>query len=264
MQIKNITIGDGHPKILGVLNISPESFFSDSFTPIHNLLGRVEEMKRDGADIIDVGARSTALGAPAISVSEEKTRIADALAELAGTDIPFSLDTMHPQVLKTALHYDIAAINDISGLLNPEFAKLAADSGLPVISMASLSSPGDALCFADTFAACAAVLKRAETYNIENLILDPGIGKWSEKRTAEADWELCRRFAELKEFDRPLLCAVSRKAFIGEALKREPQDRLFGTLAVEFALCKTGADILRVHDVAEARDVIAVFEKIRQ
>lgn len=263
MQIQNIRIGDGHPKILGVLNISPESFFTDSFTPIRLVLHRVEQMRRDGADIIDLGARSTALSAPALSVAEEKNRVVTALRELEDADIPFSLDTMYPEVLEAALHYNISAVNDISGLLNPGFARLAADSGLPVISMASEKLPGDALSFAETKEACAAVLERAAAYEIDNLILDPGIGRWTAERTGEADWELCRGFAQLKSFGRPLLAAVSRKAFIGEALGREPQDRLSGTLAVEYALCEAGADLLRVHDVAAARDVIAVFEKLR-
>ncbi|HJJ48275.1 MAG TPA: dihydropteroate synthase [Methanocorpusculum sp.] len=264
MQIGKIRIAQGQPKILGVLNISPESFFTDSFTPIRQLLHRVEQMRRDGADIIDLGARSTALNALPLSVAEEKSRVTAALAELKDADIPFSLDTMHAEVLEAALRFDIAAVNDISGLLHPAFAHLAADSGLPVICMASQKTPGDALSFAETKAACAAVLDRAAAYEIENLILDPGVGRWSEARTSEADWELCRRFGELKTFGRPLLAAVSRKAFIGTALGREPQERLAGTLGVEFALCEAGADLLRVHDVAAARDIIAVFEKLRR
>jgi len=268
MKIHNITIGDGVPKILGVLNISPESFYSDSFTPEKEILRRVDAMKRDGADIIDLGARSTALHAPPLSAAEEKERVISALRKLdeagAGDDVVLSLDTMYPEVLCAALHFDLSVINDVSGLLNPEFAKLAADSGLAVISMASVSAPGDALDFFGTLAGMGAVLKRAESFGIDELILDPGIGKWSSARSSAADWELCRRYPELKEFGRPLLAAVSRKAFIGDALNRGPKERLAGSLGVAFALCEAGADLLRVHDVAETADIISVYLKLRR
>lgn len=264
MQIQNVHIGNGKPKILGVLNVSPESFFTDSFTPTHQILRRAEQMKRDGADIIDLGARSTALNAPPLSVAEEKERILSALHELGDHDMPLSLDTMHTEVLEAALHFDISAINDINGLLDVKFAKTAADSGLPVISMASHQFPGDAADFSATKRGISEVLNRAEKYKIEQLILDPGIGKWTAGRSSEADWELCRRFGELKSFGHPLLAAVSRKAFIGDVLQKGPQERLFGTLAVQFALLEAGADLLRVHDVGAARDLITVFYKLRR
>ena len=263
-QIKNVPIGDGVPKILGVLNISPESFFTDSFTPTNQVGRRIELMKRDGAEIIDLGARSTALSAPPLSVAEEKERVVAALRELGDPGVPLSLDTMHSEVLEAALHYDISAVNDISGLLNPDFARIAADSGLPVIAMASHKRPGDAENIAQTRCAIREVISRAESYGITDLILDPGVGKWAETRSSGADWELCRNFAGLKEFGCPVLAAVSRKAFIGEAINRPPQERLAGTLAVQFALLEAGADLVRVHDVRAAKDMITVFTMLRR
>ncbi|MBR4988262.1 MAG: dihydropteroate synthase [Methanocorpusculum sp.] len=263
IRIKSVSVGGNNPpRILGVLNISPESFFSDSFTPCSQVFRRAEEMRRAGADIIDLGARSTALNAPPISAAEEKERVVTALKDLDGCGIPISLDTCRPEVLTAALHYDIALVNDISGLTDVGYAKAVADSGLPAILMAADTVPGDPLTFAETEAAISLVLSRAETYGIEDIILDPGVGKWTDARTSEADWELCRRFSALQEYNLPLLAAVSRKSFIGECLNKPSHERLFGSLAVFYHLMEAGADLLRVHDVGPAADFVRVFTRL--
>lgn len=260
VNIKNIGIGNGNPpRVMGVLNISPESFFSDSFVPLEKITFRVGQMLREGADIIDLGARSTALSAPRISVAEEKERVLTALKELKDTGAVFSLDTMYAEVLEAALHYDIAAINDISGLSNERYAKIAADSGLPVIGMTTHKIPGDPTTISSTHEALKEIISRAEYYGIDQLILDPGIGKWVAERSSEADWELCRRFSEMKAYGYPLLGAVSRKLFIGEALNKPPQGRLYGSLGVLYGLLEGGADIVRVHDVAASKDIVTVY-----
>ena len=263
IRIKTVSVGGNNPpRILGVLNISPESFFTDSFTPCSQVFRRMEEMRRAGADIIDLGARSTALNAPPISAAEERERVISALRDLDGCGIPISLDTCRAEVLTAALHYDIALVNDISGLSDESYAKSVADSGLPATLMASNTIPGDPLNFDETKSAMSTVLSRAEKYGIENIILDPGVGKWTAERTSEADWELCRRFSELKAYDLPLLAAVSRKSFIGERLNKPPHERIFGSLAVFYHLMEAGADLLRVHDVGAASDFVKVFTRL--
>ena len=247
---------------MGVLNISPESFFSDSFTPCDQVVTRVEEMIREGADIIDLGARSTALNSPPLTVAEERGRVITAMKKLDGYGAVLSLDTMYPEVLDAALHYDLAAINDINGLGNPAYARLAADSGLPVIAMAAHKLPGDPLDRAGTHAAMQEILDRAGQYGITDIILDPGVGKWVADRSTAADWDLCRQFAELKRYGCPLLAAVSRKTFIGDCIGKPAHERLYGTLGVLFYLLENGADLIRVHDVGAARDVVRVFEQL--
>lgn len=265
VRIKNVGVGGNNPpKILGVLNISPESFFSDSFTPVNMVAGRAEKLIREGADVIDVGARSTALNAPPLSIAEEKERVVSALKELNEFSLPMSIDTMHSEVLESALRFDISAVNDISGLVNESYAKIASDSGLPVIAMAAHKIPGDPTDISSTHTAMNKIIERAEKFGIENLILDPGVGKWVQNRSSEADWELCRRFAELKKYGYPLLGAVSRKLFIGECVNQPPQGRLFGSLAVLFSLLESGADLVRVHDVSATRDLISVFQKLKE
>lgn len=262
-SVKNICVGDGcSPKIMGVVNISPESFFTDSFTSCEKIFEKVCAEIDAGADIIDIGARSTALHAPPLSVAEEKDRVVTALKELRGVDAVFSLDTMYPKVLDAALRFDLSIINDISGLTNECYAKVASDSGLPVIAMAAKKVPGDPLNFFETKTSLENILSRANNFGIEKIILDPGVGRWVPERTADADWELCRNFSDLKSFGCPLLAAVSRKTFIGEATLKLPQDRLYGTLGVLFYLLLNGADILRVHDVSAAKDLVAVYGKL--
>ena len=264
-HVKGIHIGRPCPVLMGVLNISPESFYPGSFVPISAMHETAGQMITDGADILDIGARSTAPGSPPISVSEETTRIKESLSELKGEDYVISIDTMHPEVLNAALHFDISLANDISGLQNPDLAQLISDAGLPAVLMASGKSPGDARSLQDTHAAIRSVLTRAQDLGIEEIILDPGIGKWIPERTAEDDWELCRHFHELSVYDLPLLAAVSRKSFIGELTGKPPTGRLAGTLAVTTRLLENGASVIRAHDIPETRDVIkSVMHLMRQ
>ena len=264
-HVKGIHIGRPCPVLMGVLNISPESFDPGSFVPISAMHETAGQMITDGADILDIGARSTAPGSPPISVSEETTRIKESLSELKGEDYVISIDTMHPEVLNAALHFDISLANDISGLQNPDLAQLISDAGLPAVLMASGKSPGDARSLQDTHAAIRNVLTRAQDLGIEEIILDPGIGKWIPERTAEDDWELCRHFHELSVYDLPLLAAVSRKSFIGELTGQPPTGRLAGTLALTTRLLENGASVIRAHDIPETSDVIkSVMHLMRQ
>ena len=243
---------------MGVLNISPESFYPGSFVPLSSLRETAAEMIDGGAQILDVGARSTAPWSTPISISDERERIKTALTELEGLGFPVSIDTMHPEVLRTALRFNIDMVNDISGLSNPSMASITADAGLPAILMATKKNPGDAGSFTETLNLLKLVLSRVEEARISDVILDPGVGRWIPGRTAEKDWEICRRFEELTSFERPLLAAVSRKSFIGDATGRTPDERLAGTLAVTHELIRKGASVIRTHDIRETQDIIKI------
>lgn len=255
-HIRDIHVGRQHPVLMGVLNISPESFYTGSYVPVSAVHEAAGKMFDEGAEILDIGARSTAPGSPPLSVYEETARMKECLAELQGEDYIISIDTVHPQVLDAALRFDICLANDISGLCNPELGKVINDAGLPVILMASGESPGDARSLADTHNSIKKVLNRAHECEIFDIILDPGIGKWVPGRNAENDWELCRHFHELTAYGLPLLAAVSRKSFIGELTGQPPAGRLAGTLAVTSRLIMEGASVIRAHDIPETRDVI--------
>lgn len=263
--IKGLQVGDGAPpRLMGVVNCSPESFYTGSYTPPEEVFSRACLLVNEGAEIIDVGARSTAPGAPQISRNEETRRMERALSALEGSGIRVSVDTMDPVVLEACMDYDIAAVNDISGLLDPEYAAIVAESGLPALLMASQNAVGDALTVKETHRALSMVENRAHYAGVTEYVLDPAIGLWQQNRTVDLDWELCRNFREFAVYMRPLLAAVSRKTFLGGLAGKPPAGRLPASLAMASILVFHGADIIRTHDVADTRDAILVAERMRR
>lgn len=263
--INGITIGGDAPvRVMGAINCSPESFYVDSFIPTKEIHAKAVEMVDAGADILDLGARSTAPNAQAISGAEEAKRIDEALKELDGTGFTVSVDTMNPGVLDVCLKHEIHAVNDIAGFCSEAYVKRVADAGLPAIVMATDYTPGDAVGVEATHKALATVMQRCSTAGIDNYVLDPGIGLWTPFRSVDDDWELSRRFEEFLRYDRPLLAAVSRKSFIGHLLEKSPEERLYGSLAVTMTLLEKGAAMVRTHDVKATVDTVRVFERLEK
>lgn len=261
--VNKLTIGgDAPPRVMGVINCSPESFYTDSYIPTNEIHAKAVEMIEAGADMIDLGARSTAPNAQAINGTTEGERIDAALKELKGTGFTVSVDTMNPWVLDICLKHEIHAVNDIAGFSSPVYAKKVADAGLPAIIMAADYTPGDAVGLEATHKALATVVKRCETAGVDNFILDPAVGAWTPFRSFDDDWELCCHYETFLQYDRPILAAVSRKSFIGSLVNREPADRLAGSLAVTMALLQKGASLVRTHDVPQTVDTIHVFSRM--
>lgn len=248
--------------LMGIINISPESFFSGSYVPDEKIRIKAEAMVEQGADIIDIGGRSTAPGSRIISIAEEKERLISALKTLDGSGISISVDTMYPDVLRSALNHDVHVVNDISGLANPEIAKIMGEHKIPGILMATHHTPGDCRNFQETVLALETVTNRAKEAGIGEYVLDPGVGRWIPERNPDADFELCRRFHELSVFERPLLAAVSRKSFLGSVTGRGPENRLAATLAVTTGLVHSGAAMIRTHDIPETKDLIEVLSAL--
>jgi len=261
--INKLTLGgDALPRVMGVINCSYESFYHDSYIPANEVHAKAVEMVEAGADILDIGARSTAPNAQAISGAEEASRIDVALKDLDGTGFTISVDTMNPWVLDVCLKHDIHAVNDIAGFASAAYAKRVADAGLPAFVMATDYIPGDAVGVDATEKTLQTVIGRCKAAGIDNYVLDPGVGLWTPFRSFDEDWELCRHFDRFKKFDRPLLAAISRKSFIGNLVNREPEQRLAGSLAVTIFLLQKGASIVRTHDVKETVDAIRVHERM--
>ena len=261
--INKVVIGSDSPvRVMGVINCSPESFYTDSYIAPAEVRKKAEEMVAAGADIIDLGARSTAPHAQAISQTMEAERIDAALKELDGSGITVSVDTMSPWVLEVCLKHDVHAANDIAGFASPAYAKRVAEAGLPAILMATDYQPGDAVGLEATHKALAGVVKRCADAGVDNFVLDPGVGLWTPFRSFDDDWELCSRYETFQRYDRPVLAAVSRKSFIGSIVNREPQDRLAGSLAVTMTLLQKGASLVRTHDVPETVDIIRVYNRL--
>jgi dihydropteroate synthase len=261
--VGGITIGQGFPvRLMGVINCSPESFFHGSYVRPGTVRIHAEEMVSEGADIIDIGARSTAPLSPPVSEETETERILAALSELDGSGIPVSVDTMRRGVLEPCLDHDIRAVNDISGFADPAYARRVGDAGLPAILMASRDLPGDAAGWDDTLANLSLVVSRCEAAGVSGYVLDPGIGLWTPGRTTTLDWEICRNFDTCARFGRPILAAVSRKTFLGEPGGRPPEDRLPASLGLTALLIGKGADLVRTHDVSETAAVIRMAARV--
>lgn len=256
--------------IMGILNITPDSFSGDGMlnesATLTAVTIRAEAMLKEGADILDVGGESTRPGAQLVSLQEELDRVIPVIEALHNRfDVPISIDTYKASVAEAALKAGVAWINDIWGLrADPRMAEIAAKFDAPLALMHNRSKPSQAELqqllggryigvpyenlFEDVKNELLESVKIAHAAGVkdERIILDPGIGFG---KTVEQNLELINRLNEIKELGYPVLLGVSRKSFIGYTLTLPPDERLEGTAAACTVGIMRGANILRVHDV---------------
>lgn len=266
--IAGITVGDAHPvRIMGVINLSGESFYKGSVTEPGNVVPAAEQMVAEGADFIDVGARSTWPMADKITKEEERRRLIPALKQLIGNvDVPISVDTQCADLARDALEMGARIINDVSGLgADPGMAEVVHEYGCPVVVMASERVPGDVIGMDAVMDSLDRIIRNAEDTGIapDQIIIDPAIGKWVPEKVPMYDFETIDQMERLKVFGKPVLAAISRKSFIGEVLDKLPADRLMGSIAATAIAVYKGAHIIRTHDVADTGDAIRVAEAIK-
>ena len=260
------------PLIMGILNVTPDSFSDGNlYYDQQRAIDRALEMVAEGADIIDIGGESTRPGAAPVSTEDELKRVIPVIAGLAGkTACPISIDTWKSPVASAAIDAGAAIINDISGFnLDPQMAAIAARSGAGVVLMHTRGTPQsmqhDSV-YADLIGEIIHSLLHSLSMAVEagidqeRIAIDPGIGF---AKTAAHNLEILRRLREFTSIGLLLLVGSSRKAFIGTALNREIGQRIFGTAATVALAVNNGADILRVHDVCEMRDVADMAHTIR-
>jgi dihydropteroate synthase len=267
-------VGEGCPiAIMGAINVSPESFYPGSVaTGPDALLRTAAAMVEAGADLIDVGARSTApYRGGDVSEGDEQARLGRAVEILvAKLPVPVSADTMRPGPARVALEAGARVINDVTGLADPVVAALTAAHGAAVVLMASPPAGGTGAGgpIEGVHGLLAAALGRARAAGVpdDRIVLDPGIGFFREERCGWADWDLgvLAGLRRLHGLGRPLCVGVSRKSFLGAVTGRaEPAARLAASLAATAAAVLGGAHLVRTHDVAETRDAVRVAERIR-
>ncbi|MCK4354222.1 MAG: dihydropteroate synthase [Dehalococcoidia bacterium] len=255
--------------IMGIVNLSPDSFAGDGLSNIEAAVGQAKRMAIEGADILDIGGESTRPSSTPISVDEELGRVIPALEKLAEeVTLPLSIDTYKLEVARKALDAGVNMINDIWGLKQePGLAELAAQRKVPLILMSNQRdiSPHHDVIFPDIITAVIADLHRAIQQALamgvppENIIIDPGIGFG---KTQEQNLELMRRLEELKRLGKPILLASSRKSIIGRVLNSPPEQSLEGTMATVAIGIAKGVDIVRVHDVKEIARVCKMSDAI--
>ena len=263
-----VPVGDSHPvRLMGIINLSRESFYKGSVAGPHEALSLAAAMQEQGADIIDLGAVSTAPGSPPISEAVERERLFPALKNiLDNLDITISIDTQRASIAGDALSRGAACINDVSGLSDPNMAASVAEYDGSLIIMASRQRAGDLLQINEIIALLGERVRAAAQAGIcpAKISVDPGIGKWIPEKTPAHDLAILDGMLRLRVLQRPVVAAISRKSFIGERLhKPDPFQRLAGTLAATAIAVYLGAHIVRTHDIAASRDTIAMAKAIR-
>ncbi|OYU40723.1 MAG: dihydropteroate synthase [Pseudorhodobacter sp. PARRP1] len=258
------------PRIMGILNVTPDSFSDGGlFLRPEAALMQARKMAA-GADILDIGGESTRPGAAEVEAAEEAARTAPVIAALrdGGLDVPISIDTRKTSVAKAAFAAGATILNDVTALqFDPAMAAAAAGSGCPVILMHSIATPqtmqndphyDDVLL--DVYDALAARLAEAEAAGIPRakLAVDPGIGFG---KTLQHNLILLARLSLFHNLGVPVLLGASRKRFIGTiSAESDAQKRLPGSLAVALAGVAQGMQMIRVHDVAETRQALSLWQ----
>ena len=262
----------GDPWLMGIVNASPESF-SDAGgrRTLEERLALARELVGAGARIIDIGGESGVTNRPALDPAAEIERVVPLIERVAGElDVLVSVDTYKPPVARRAIAAGAAIVNDVSGLRDPELAEVCAQTGAGLVLMHTRAAPKqklldpslDGRVLADVREFLRERLALAVRRGVapEQVMLDPGpdFGK-TPAQTVEA----LRGLSTLHDLGRPLLLAVSRKDFVGAITGRRPRSRLAGTLAAVGCGVDAGAHVLRVHDVAEVADFLAVRAALR-
>ena len=263
----------GRTLVMGVINVTPDSFSDGGKTlDAERAIERGLQLAAEGVDIIDVGGESTRPDAMGIPVEVELARIQPVVSRLARiASLPISLDTTKSEVARAGLDAGAEIVNDVSGLAaDPAMAPLVAERGCGIVLMHMRGTPQDMMSRAEYRDVVGEVigeldqaLGRARAAGIpdDHVCIDPGYGF---AKDAEQCFQLLRRQRELLQLGRPVLAGVSRKSFIGRAIGHPPAERLYGTLAAVTLAVANGAAIVRVHDVAAARDAVAVADAFRR
>jgi dihydropteroate synthase len=261
-------LAQGRPVVMGVLNITPDSFSDGGrFLDPAKAIAQAERMVADGADIIDVGAESTRPygGMQPVSAEEERVRLAPIFEKVVALGAPVSIDTLKAEVAAWALDRGAVMINDVWGLQRDRaLATLAAERKVPIVIMHNREKADpDIDILADMEAFFEKSLAIADEAGVarEQIVLDPGIGFG---KTPEQSMAAIARLGRLKAFGLPLLVGASRKRFISAVTPSEPDHRLGGSIAAHLLAVENGAAIVRVHDVAETVQALRVAAAIRR
>lgn len=258
------------PKVMGILNVTPDSFFDGGrYTNDREVLQRVEQMLVDGATFIDVGGYSSKPNAAAVSVQEEKARTVPVVASILQyfPEAIVSIDTFRSEVAQLCLDQGAAIVNDISaGFLDPLMMKIVANYQVPYIMMHMKGTPQTMSTLAqydDLFKEIlfyfSERIAAARSLGISDLIVDPGFGF---AKTIDQNFELLRHLDLFTSLELPVLAGVSRKSMIHKTLQIKPEEALNGTTVLNTLALDKGAAILRVHDVKEAVETIKLWEKV--
>jgi len=260
-----------HPRIMGIINVTDDSFYSGSrHTSPGDILSVAGKMLGEGADILDIGGCSTRPGAKAVPEAIERERVCRAAEIILSryTDAVISVDTYRASVAEAAVtNAGASIINDISGgEMDSGMFPLVTKLNVPYIMMHMQGTPetmqqsphyDDVV--ADILVWFGSRVAKLRGAGVTDIILDPGFGFG---KSSADNFEMLRRFSAFRIAGLPLMAGISRKSMVWKTLNINPDEALVGTAALNMAALMNGASLLRVHDVREAREVITLFEKI--
>ncbi len=271
IKINNKIIDFSTPKIMGILNLTPDSFYDGGkYIDNDSLLKKTEDMILAGADIIDIGAVSTKPGADDVTINEELKRIIEPI-KLLSSAFPktiFSIDTYRAKVAEESIAAGAHIINDISGgTMDPQMFETIAMLKVPYILMHIQGTPQtmqehpiteNIIDIVKSFFQNA--VTKLIKLGVEDIILDPGFGFG---KSLECNYVLLKNMEKVRINNLPVLTGISRKSMINKVLNTKPDEALNGTTALNTIALLHGTNILRVHDAKEAKEVVDIFEFIR-
>lgn len=260
------------PKVMGILNVTPDSFFSESRVRSNEkMLSKVASMLHDGATFIDVGAYSSRPGAPFVSEDEEKNRLYPAL-EIILKEFPellISVDTFRSKIASDAIDLGAAIINDISaGDMDEAMFDVIADKQIPYIimhkrgtpqTMSSLTSYKHLI--VDIISELQLKINRLQKKGVNDIIVDPGLGF---AKNTNQNYEIIKNLNSFDVLEQPILIGASRKSMIYKVLNCKPEEALNGSTIIHTASLLGGASILRVHDVKEATEAVKITNLLKK
>ena len=265
LRDRTVTIEPGRPLVMGIVNANPDSFSDDVRTDtLEDQVQRALTLVADGADLVDVGGESGVTYNAATPAELEIARVVPLVERLVAEGVLVSVDTWKAVVARAAVEAGAAMLNDVSGLHDPAIAAAAASSGAALVVMHTRAAPkevafpsygGDVVGDVEAFLRERVAQARAQGVADEQIVLDPGPDF---AKTPAQTVEVLRALPRLRALGRPLLLAISRKYFLGAITGRPPAERLAATLAAAAWAVDAGAAILRVHDVAAVRVLLAV------
>ena len=257
------------PKVMGILNITPDSFYAQSRTTPTEVLRKAEQMLEEGATFVDIGGYSSRFNAQEVSPQEELQRVVPVVEALVKhfPDIRISVDTFRAEVARQSLEAGACIINDISaGQIDPAIWEVVAHYQVPYIAMHMRGTPQTMQAYTeydkltkDILYYFSEVKDKARQLKLNDLIIDPGFGF---SKTLAQNYELMQQLALFKALECPILVGISRKSMIYKLLDTTPEAALNGTTVLNTFALLHGADILRVHDVKEAVECVKIVGEL--
>ena len=259
------------PLVMGIVNITPDSFSDGGkFLAANAAIDHGLQLIEEGADILDIGGESTRPGAEPVNIDEELRRVLPIVQAIQGKNVPISIDTMKPEVMKAAIQAGVSMVNDVNALRADGALEVCAESNVGVCLMHMQGSPrtmqlepsySDVVAEVKTF-----LLDRAQACERagiarDRIVIDPGFGFGKNR---EHNLTLLRRLKEFRELGYAVLAGLSRKSVLGKITGQEVVSRVPASVAAAMVAAQNGAQIVRVHDVRATKDALAILHAVNQ